>query len=352
MPGLRKNRISVVSTEGVTLHRPSQDGSVGSGTDDLSEDAQALSSQLEAKAIAQLERVVGPGGADVRVTVTLDPSTKEQTKEVYQPEKTALRSEQQSEEDIRSQSPGALGIPGARTNMPDADGGSQTQASGSQNLDSTTRRSHTRNFEIDRTVEKVHTPAGAVARLSVAVLLNGTWQKQKSGPDLFVPRPQAEVDQLAQVVRQAVGYDELRGDSITVSAAQFARDSHLSEAVVPPVLPLYQQPKVLLAALGALVLATLLTVLLVWRRKKKDKKLAEAEAKRKALEVGTSPGIQQLGGRERRDCRKCARARLRIGRKTALREPGTRRRATGEGPRNRGEDSGYYRRCTACPLGV
>lgn len=294
VPGLTRNRISVVSTEGLTLHRPTSD-EAGVGTEALAEESRSVEGQLEAKALAQLERVVGPGGADVRVAVVLDPSTKEQTKETYQPDRTALRSEQQNEEEIRSQSPGAQGIPGARTNLPDGDGGSETQATAAQNLDTTTRRSHTRNWEVDRAVEKIHTPPGHMARLSVAVLLDGTWVKQKGGGETFVPRPQAEVDQLAQVVRQAVGFDELRGDTISVSAAKFARESMPDETNVELVTPWWKKPLVLLALAGAVLLAVLLAVVLVWRKKKKEKKALEAAALAHQLELESVRAAMPLG---------------------------------------------------------
>jgi len=285
VPGLSRNHISVVSTEGVTLHRPSLDDSGGLGTEMLAEESQAVAQRLEAQAIAQLERVVGPGGADVRVAVVLDASTKEQTKETYQPDKTALRSEQQSEEEVRSQSPGAEGIPGARSNLPANDGNEATQAAAGQNLDTTSRKSHTRNWEVDRAVEKIHTPPGQVGRLSVAVLLNGSWQKQKSGPDVFVPRPQAEVDQLTLVVRQAVGFDEMRGDTISVSAAKFARGEQLDElSGGGENVAWWKRPWVLLAAAALLAVAILAVVVLVWRGGR-HKKLAEAVAQARLEEL-------------------------------------------------------------------
>ncbi len=285
VPGLSRNHISVVSTEGVTLHRPSLDESGGLGTEMLAEESQAVAQRLEAQAIAQLERVVGPGGADVRVAVVLDASTKEQTKETYQPDKTALRSEQQSEEEVRSQSPGAEGIPGARSNLPGNDGNEATQATAGQNLDTTSRKSHTRNWEVDRAVEKVHTPPGQVGRLSVAVLLNGSWQKQKAGPDVFVPRAQAEVDQLTLVVRQAVGFDEMRGDTISVSAAKFARGEQLDElSGGGENVAWWKRPWVLLAAAALLAVAILAVVVLVWRGGR-QKKLAEAVAQARLEEL-------------------------------------------------------------------
>jgi flagellar M-ring protein FliF len=274
VPGLNRNRVSVVSTEGHTLHRPTS----GTGLSDIDsdsfvEESQAIAGSLEAQALAQLERVVGPGGADVRVAATLDTSTREETQETYQPDKTALRSEHTSSEEIKNQTAGAEGIPGSRSNLPDNTGNAATQTNVAQNTETTSRNSSTRNWEVDRAVAKVHTPPGKVARLSVAVLLDGTWKATKDGKEAFEPRSEQEVKDLTEIVKQAVGFDPLRGDAITVTAAKFARPEPLGESAVPKLW--YEAPWVMLAALGLLALIVLLSVVLVWRKSTKAKRLAE-----------------------------------------------------------------------------
>jgi len=277
VPGLTRSQISVVSTEGETLHRPTN-GEMGAlGTEALSDEAQAVSSQLEAKALAQLERVVGPGGADVRVAVVLDPSTREATKETFEPDTTSLRSEHETQENIRSESPGMQGIPGARSNIPDNDGGEATQATDNKNLDTTNRNSRTRNWEVDRVLEKIHTPPGNVARLSIAVLLNGTWKTQEGGADVFVPRAKEEVDQLSAVVKQAVGFDTLRGDTIEVSATKFAKPEEIEGETAKLPVPWWRHPYVIMGLIGLIVLAILLLLVLVWRSSK-SKRLADQAA--------------------------------------------------------------------------
>ena len=283
VPGLSRGQISVVSTEGETLHRPNgSDG--GAGTEALSDEAQGVANQLEAKALAQLERVVGPGGADVRVAVVLDPSTREETKETFEPDTTALRSEHETDENTRTESPGMQGIPGARSNLPDNDGGEQTQVTDNKNLDTATRSSRTRNWEVDRVLEKIHTPPGSVARLSIAVLLNGSWQKKEGGPDVFIPRPQEEVDQLAAVVRQAVGFNELRGDTIQVSAMKFVKGEEITAESSEIPGPWWRHPYALMGMIGLIVLAILLVLILVWRSSR-SKRLADAAALARLAEL-------------------------------------------------------------------
>ncbi len=277
VPGLSRGQISVVSTEGETLHRPTNGEFGAIGTEALSEEARGVEAQLEAKALAQLERVVGRDGADVRVAVILDPSTREETKETFEPDQTALRSEHETQENTRSESPGMQGIPGARSNLPDNDGGEFTEATGAKNLDTANRNSRTRNWELDRVLEKIHTPPGSVARLSIAVLLDGTWKKPDSGPEVFEPRSQEEVDQLTAVVKQAVGFSELRGDSISVNAVKFARNDELALEGQPPPVPWWRHPYAIIGLIGLILLSLLLVVILVWRSAR-AKRLADQAA--------------------------------------------------------------------------
>ncbi len=177
VPGLSKDRVSVVSTEGLTLHRPNSDASGGGDlAGEGAEQSRLIASQLEGDAQAQLERVVGPGNADVRVNVELNPAAKERTEELYEPSKTALRSEHVVQESNGTGEAGVAGVPGAKTNLPDAKENENAEAAlptGGGGV----RRSQTRNWEVQRITQKTTTPPGEIRRLSVAVVLNGRYEK-------------------------------------------------------------------------------------------------------------------------------------------------------------------------------
>src|SRR5450432_3677071 len=221
VPGLSKDRVSVVSTEGLTLHRPNSDAT---GAGDLAgegeEQSRVIASQLEGDAQAQLERVVGPGNADVRVNVELNPAAKERTEELYEPSKTALRSEHKTEESTGATEAGVAGVPGAKTNLPDAKEGDAeaTTPTGGGGV----RKSQTRNWEVQRITQKTTTPPGEIRRLSVAVVLNGRYEHQ-GDHTAFVPRSPEEVATLEGIVKRVVGFDAARGDEVEVRAVQFAR---------------------------------------------------------------------------------------------------------------------------------
>ena len=294
VPGLSKDRVSVVSTEGVTLHRPSSDAQGAAELTDLQgEMSRVVASQYESDVLAQVERVVGAGNADVRVNVDLDTSTHEKTEELYEPSKTALRSENLVEELNGSQEPGVAGVPGARTNLPDAqaEGGDPTPAPPAAG-GGTVRKSHTRNWEVERVTKKTSTPAGEIQRLSVAVLLNGRWE-QRGQKSVFVSRSPEEVRQLENVVKNAVGFNAERGDSVVVQSAQFTRIEEPLQVTDPRWVTMGRRywP----VALSVAVLLGIAMMVLVWRRSVKKATLP-ARAQLAAAASGIAlPGVAQPG---------------------------------------------------------
>jgi flagellar M-ring protein FliF len=290
VPGLSKDRVSVVSTEGLTLHRPNSDGGgVGGVAGEGAEQSRVLATQLEGDAQAQLERVVGPGNADVRVNVELNSAAKERTEELYEPSKTALRSEHKVVEGSSAVEAGVAGVPGAKTNLPDAKEGENAEEAAPAGGGSV-RRSQTRNWEVQRITQKTTTPPGEIRRLSVAVVLNGRYEK-RGDKSVFVPRTPEEVAGLEAIVKHAVGFSAERGDEVLLRAVQFARLDAGEDATVADPLAKYRRYLPFVAA-GLLGVVLLTSVILVWRRSKARKKAALAAAALAA--ANTAEG--QLGG--------------------------------------------------------
>lgn len=266
VPTLSKDRVSVISTEGVTLHRPNSDTKGGGDLADLNaEQARVMAGQLESEAQAQLERVLGPGNADVRVNVLLDNAEREKTEELYEPTKTALRSEHKVEEGAAEGDAGVAGVPGAKTNLPDAQGEGPVAAETAPGGGGGGVRSQTRNWEVQKVVQKTLTPAGDIRRLSVAVLLNGRYTK-KGEKLAFSPIPPDEVKSLEEIVKRAVGYSQDRGDTVTVQATQFAKLD--GDELAGPVGFFSNKPWLPYAAGAAALLLVLGTLVLVLRTKK------------------------------------------------------------------------------------
>jgi flagellar M-ring protein FliF len=189
----------------------------------------------------------------VRATVTadLDFTQTEETHENYDPQKTAVRSEQTSS-DMRKAADGAEGIPGALSNQPPGTSGAPVlpgaaatpgspangQTAAGAGPSSSSSRS-TRNFEVDRTLSYVKQPTGNLKRLSVGVVFDD-WQKVgDDGKVTTAPMSDADIKRFAQLVKESIGLKDDRGDKLDVINQAFK-----TNPPIPPVdgLPLWQQP--------------------------------------------------------------------------------------------------------------
>jgi flagellar M-ring protein FliF len=115
------------------------------------------------------------------------------------------------------------GVPGAQSNLPDAKPGEVETATTPVGSGGVFRRTQTRNWEVDRMVEKTSTPPGEIQRLSVAVLVDQS-RVVKGGKTSAVPRTKEEVAALEDIVKKAVGFDTTRGDSLTIQSLAFHHD--------------------------------------------------------------------------------------------------------------------------------
>ena len=168
-----------------------------------------------------LTPMLGPNRVRATVSAELDFTLREETREDFDPESTVVRSEQVSED--RSVGGAANGgIPGALSNQPPPAG--QQAAAGTAEgeappVNESSRR--TRNFELDRTLSKTRQPTGTIQRLSVAVLVDDRRITQEDGTVTTEPLSTTELDELTRLVREAVGFSDARGDSVSVSNVSF-----------------------------------------------------------------------------------------------------------------------------------
>ncbi len=303
VPGLEADRVALVTTEGTVLHRArgaaSPDGAPGGGGYDGDETSRArtVETQLEERARTMLERLVGPGHADVRVSAELDLARVERTEDRFDPQRTALRSESQTIErspEAGSADDTAAGVPGAESNLPG--GASPTEpapaASAAAKDNSVTRESHTRNYEIDHIIEKRVNLQGAIRRLTVAVVVDGV-----PAPDgTLEPRSREDLDKLESLVRSAVGVDPKREDVITVESIPFLPPADMEPA--EPVAEAPRFPPVVLkywpfAAGGAGLLVVL--ALLISLKKRRNRAEDAATAADSPLLLKTTPVAGKLG---------------------------------------------------------
>ncbi|HVZ31638.1 MAG TPA: flagellar basal-body MS-ring/collar protein FliF [Polyangiaceae bacterium] len=285
VPALSKDRVSVVSTDGITLHSPSSGEQGGSsGLDETqSQLGREIASNMESHVRTLLERVTGPGGVDVRINVDLEDASRERTEEHYEPTRTALRSEHKTEETTTQEAANVAGVPGAQSNLPDVE--ESVAARGDDLKGNIFRRTRTRNWEVDRVTEKTVTPRGDIARVSAAVLIDGTYET-KDGVQVYHPRDPEELSRLAEVVKNAIGFNAARGDSIRVEGAKF---SHLDVPEPEPKhFELERQLPLLLGGLGVLTLIAMLAIF--WRVLRAQSPSTDAVA----AALGQAPGAAPL----------------------------------------------------------
>lgn len=268
--GLDSDNVSVVDQQGNLLSQNSNAEFAGS-TEHLRLTRQ-LEQEYRDRIVTILSPVVGLENVRAQVAADLDFTIMETTQESYDPNSIVVRSEQTQQEQSGANTspsvePGALSAT-PPLNQPDQNG-ENLAANNSQS-----RVNSIRNYEIDRSVSQIRTAPGAIRKLSVAVLidLNGQeppveepelaeGEEPPPPPAPFVP-DQAKIDRLTQLVRDAIGYDVARGDSVSVIHEDFVAPPPMEEIAAPP---MWQAPWVGTAirytASGIVVLLLIFSVL-------------------------------------------------------------------------------------------
>ncbi|MDP9132408.1 MAG: flagellar M-ring protein FliF [Nitrospirota bacterium] len=221
--GLQARDVTVVDGHGNLLSNTSTDESAGlSGTQ--MEYQRTLEKDIETRIQSMLERIVGVNKAVVRVSSVLDFRKIETTEERYDPNGQVVRSEQRGQERSSGVNGTSGGVPGVESNVPggtEADGG-QTSSNNNQT------KNETVNYEISRTVSRIVEPTGTIKKLSVAVLVDGTYEGAKAGeaaaadqPKKYVARSEEETKRIEDIVKKAMGYSTERQDQVEVVSIQF-----------------------------------------------------------------------------------------------------------------------------------
>jgi len=212
---------------------------------------------LESRVVSLLEPAVGAGAVVARVSAVLDQSEQTTSKELVDPQ-GVLRSEHKVSQTASQGpgNPGVGGVAGAAANTPATTGAS---GAGVNEPKGSTQSSQdeSRTFDVGRTVTHTSVKGTRIAKLSVAILVDGV-----NGQ----PRSDAELQQLGDLARRAVGFDEARGDQLEISSATFARSSEPEPVAAPPRFALPGPLWAWGAGGGVLLIAVILTFALRGRR--------------------------------------------------------------------------------------
>lgn len=252
IPNLDPGRITVIDQSGrmLTVPDPNSDEAI---SDRQFEQVQRLQADYSARIARLLEPLTGPGRVSAQVSIDMDFSVIEEARETFSPD-PKLRSEQMSEESSNATAEGPQGV-GATPNTPPTGPPTQGGAAPQQGT-SQAARTATRNFEIDRTLSHSKQSVGRVKRVTAAVLVDHLpGPADAEGNPTTRPLDEAEIERIQSLVREAIGFDAARGDSVSVVNAGFAKPEPLAELPAQPIWKVWEQPKFpeyLRLAIGAL----------------------------------------------------------------------------------------------------
>ena len=290
VPELSPKMVSVVDQNG-NLLSANTDNAGG-----LDDQQLRYKQQIEANYMKRisdlLEPVVGKENLRTTVTADVDFNQVESTAEEYKPnqnrDSASIRSHQESES-TNTASTMPSGIPGAATNQPPVpatapvNGASQPMqtAGGSSGGNNSSRKDSTTNFEVDKTVRVTRNSVGNVRRLNTAIVVNYRPITDPKGKATQEAVPQAELDKIDAIVREAMGFSTERGDSLKIVSAPFVAEKPEAS------LPLWRNPAVLDISRSLIVPVALVLVALIavfgmvrpaLRMVKEQKEEAEAAA--------------------------------------------------------------------------
>jgi flagellar M-ring protein FliF len=222
---LKSDHVSVIDSNGNLLARGEGDTATGNAPMKTEEMRQGYESRLTAAIEDMVSRTVGYGNVRATVTADLNFDRISTNEELYDPEQQVVRSTQTTTENATERTPPG-GEVSASGNIPGNVSDALVQSAPNNQSNKT---EETTNYEIGKTVRSMVREVGEVKRLSVAVLINGITKTAEDGTKTYEQRSDAELKQIETLVKSAIGFDEKRGDQVSVINMAFA------EAEVPPI---------------------------------------------------------------------------------------------------------------------
>ncbi len=218
--GLKPQRVSIVDEAGQLL----ADGATGDADNTIADERRAgFEKRMRSQVEAIVSSVVGAGRARVQLSADFDYNKVTQTSDRFDPEGRVLRSSQTREESS------ATAESNAQVTVNNELPGNQNRDNAAPARDQSKKTEETNNYEISRTTKTEVTEAGRVNRISVAVLVDGSYARNDKGEMVYQERSKEQLDRIATLVRSAIGFDQKRGDQVEVVNLKFAE--------APPIVP-------------------------------------------------------------------------------------------------------------------
>lgn len=239
IPELEAEKVTVVDHKGKMLSDSNSNSDIKLSASHF-EYTKKIENHLTDRIEHLLEPLFGEGKIRAQVSAEVDFTVIEQTLEQYNPDQSALRSEQVNEQLNRLA--GAAGIPGALTNQPPAAGRAPENvadgANGGGGANGSSSKQATRNYEVDRTITHTREAPASIKRLSVAVIVDDKFTTAEDGSVTQLQRTPEEVEQITSIIKEVIGFNMQRGDSVKVINSSFIVQADL-EAL--PEIPMWEE---------------------------------------------------------------------------------------------------------------
>jgi flagellar M-ring protein FliF len=216
---LRPENVTVVDQNGKLLAGNKNDSSFGSLSSNQLEYQAHVEKGLENRVRTMLESALGEDKVIVRLSCSFDFKSREKTEELYLPENRVIRSEQALNETSASPDPASQKAPGSRSSIEGAGmAGEQNRPSDRDSMFE--RNDRIINYEIGKVISHIKEPVGELTRVSIAVLVDGTYQSVEAQEGKvnwhYIPRTAGEMQKIESLVKRAVNFNEARGDEVEV----------------------------------------------------------------------------------------------------------------------------------------
>ncbi|MCF6195217.1 MAG: flagellar M-ring protein FliF [Emcibacter sp.] len=265
VPDLQPERISIVDQKGSLLARGSSEDTASMMSLSLEEKKISIENRLRGQIETLLEKTVGLGKVRAEVSAELDMNRITSNSEIYDPDGQVIQSEESRERTTNKRENADEKTVSVNNNLPDQDQtGDEEPAIKNQSSDNDT--STITNFLNSKTIKTQIHEAGTIKKITVAVLVDGTYQDAGDGnPAVYQERSAADIEKLKELVQSTIGYDEERGDSVQIVNMQFAAVDYGEESAEAGLFDFSKADIMRFIELGSLMLIGILVIFFALR---------------------------------------------------------------------------------------
>ncbi len=264
VPDLSADQVTILDSEGRVLARGGGDDPTIAASGAMDDRRAGIEDRIRQRVLDLVEGITGPSTARVQVAADVDFNRVTETQTIFDPEGRVMRAVTREEESSRDEDLDEAGAVSVSENVPEGEEADDVVAPTSTSTSNRTRE--TTNFEISQRTRTEQSEVGVVRRVSVAVAVDGLRAIGDDGEVQVTPRSPEQISQIEALVRSAIGFDEERGDVVTVSAMEFARTPMLDTSTGAPGAFSFDMDDAMRAAeLGVLLVVALMIIFLVAR---------------------------------------------------------------------------------------